>query len=255
MRRQEAAADMHRVLAVVRGTAVGAVWGEEASAVRDEQKDVLRRAAEGAQRAASSSSKDRPPTVLYAEVSGTGNPGRDLCELEALGGVYAPGGAKDGVMHVGCAKAALGHLGAASGMVGLLSALLVLQHRTAPPLAGLDGRPQLQGVEGLPIALPRAATPLRVPSSQPLLAAVSSLSVGKEGGVMAHVLLEEPGFRQGQDVEEREPLPPPKGRTEAFPWWRPPPNVVIEVTDYDEDEEEEDAEVQVIKKGKLPARK
>ncbi|MBO0885624.1 MAG: polyketide synthase, partial [Mycobacterium sp.] len=77
-----------------------------------------------------------PDDVAYLEAHGTGTPAGDPVESKAIG--RALGQLRRSRLPVGSVKSNLGHLEAGSGLAGLLEAVLVLRHRTIPPLIHAD---------------------------------------------------------------------------------------------------------------------
>jgi hypothetical protein len=234
--------------------------------------------------------------IDYAEISGAGRTVYDAREAACLAAVYggglaspnpsqenggngeiaaaaaaaaAPVAPGDGLV-VGCIKSNLGHMDAASGMAGLLKALLVLQHKAAPPQPRLAQGPHQEflslgvqvptGGRLVPIApVGNGAAPAR-----PLRVAVTSLAWS---GTNAHVLVEEcaapaAGGEEDDGVESmlahdddemeggkkeeeegvvrKRALPPLEMRRRPFPWWHvdhaPPPPPEPEEEDDDEGE-------------------
>jgi amino acid adenylation domain-containing protein len=137
-----------------------------------------------------------PSAINYVEAHGTGTPLGDPIEIASLATIFSAectaDAATDGEasetgakrisksagsglpVHVGCVKANLGHLECASGMAGLIKAVLVLQHKQAPPNAALQklnpliaetmAKHQPVG-KGPVLHFPRELEPLRGPKS------------------------------------------------------------------------------------------
>ncbi|AXX32276.1 acyltransferase domain-containing protein [Actinosynnema pretiosum subsp. pretiosum] len=189
--------DGDRVLAVVRGSAVGS-HGRSNGLMAPHpgaQEDLIRTA----HRAAGVD----PRTVDLVETHGTGTALGDPVEVNALTAVHAPGRPADRPLLLGAVKTNLGHLEAASGVAGFIKAVLALDrgeipanlHLTTPnPLLRLDERP-LAPVTAL------TAWPHR---DHPRRAGVSSFGFG---GAIAHAVLE-----QAPAVRPHEP-PEPDGST------------------------------------------
>lgn len=69
--------------------------------------------------------------VDFIEAHGTGTPLGDPVEISALGAVYGHSWKRPPL--VGAVKANLGHTEAVSGIAGLMKAMMVVEHRQAPP--------------------------------------------------------------------------------------------------------------------------
>lgn len=174
--------DGDRVLAVIRGSAVGqdgrtpGIMAPSAGA----QEAVLRSACRAAGIA--------PGDLDYVEAHGTGTRAGDPVEAAALAAVH--GAVREGgdPLLIGSVKGVIGHLEAASGAAGLLTCVLAL---------GPGRLPATPGVAGPSRAIPWASAGLRlVTEERPWptrglrrLAGVSSYGYG---GTLAHLILEEP---------------------------------------------------------------
>ena len=179
-RLDEALAKGHRIVAVIRGSAVNndgaAKVGYTAPSERG-QAEVIATAQEIA--------GVEPASIGYIETHGTGTPLGDPIELAALRAVF--GDQEPGTCALGAVKSTLGHLDAAAGVTGLIKASLALDHRRIPgnpyfespnPRLGLDASPFY--LERESIDWPAGTTPRR--------AGVSSFGIG---GTNAHMVLEE----------------------------------------------------------------
>ncbi|WP_223777888.1 type I polyketide synthase [Streptomyces sp. 135] len=126
-----------------------------------------------------------PDEVVYFEAHGTGTPVGDPLEAQAIGralGVRRISGA----LPVGSVKTNLGHLEPASGMAGLCKALLVLRHRTIPPMLHADTPHPDIDFTGLGLGLTTSRQPLPAsPTGRPVVG-VNSFGFG---GANAHVTL------------------------------------------------------------------
>ncbi|MER7332673.1 MULTISPECIES: non-ribosomal peptide synthetase/type I polyketide synthase [unclassified Micromonospora] len=127
-------------------------------------------------------------TITYLEAHGTGTPLGDPVELRAAARALRNRTDKVGFCTVGSVKPNIGHLDSCAGMAGLIKTVLMLSHRTLPPLVNLRRpNPELE-LDGSPFVL---GTELRAwpTDGAPRRAGVSALGVG---GTNAHVILEEP---------------------------------------------------------------
>lgn len=184
-----AQADGDHVYAVIRGTAVGH-GGRAASLSAPQpasQADVIVRAWEEA------GVQEGPQ---YVETHGTGTRLGDPIEVSGLTMAVErlrAGGMRIERCGLSTGKTGIGHLETAAGIAGLIRAVLALQHRIIPPLAGLRRVNELIDLSGTPFALVTVPQSWEEPTAQdrspaPRRAGVSSFGFG---GVNAHVALEE----------------------------------------------------------------
>ncbi|MER5337925.1 amino acid adenylation domain-containing protein [Micromonospora sp. NPDC002717] len=144
------------------------------------QVDVIKRALDQANIPAE--------TVSYLEAHGTGTPLGDPVELRAAARALRDRTDKVGFCTVGSVKPNIGHLDSCAGMAGLIKTVLMLSHRTLPPLVNLRRpNPELD-LDGSPFVLGTELRPWSTDGA-PRRAGVSALGVG---GTNAHVILEEP---------------------------------------------------------------
>ncbi|WP_198539338.1 type I polyketide synthase, partial [Streptomyces graminilatus] len=178
---RQALADGDRVLAVVRGSAVGSGASADGLTVPDAraQQDVLRTAYERA--------GVRADDVQYVELHGTGTPVGDPVEAAALGAVLGAGRSADGALRVGSVKTNIGHLEGAAGIAGLIKTLLSIRHRQLPPSLNFATPNPAIPLRELGLAVHTALTRWPAPD-RPLVAGVSSFGMG---GTYCHVVLAE----------------------------------------------------------------
>ncbi|MGW5498895.1 type I polyketide synthase [Streptomyces olivaceoviridis] len=189
----DALRDGDRVLAVIRGSAVGqdgrtaGIMAPSAAA----QEAVLRAACRAAGIA--------PGEVDYVEAHGTGTRAGDPVEAQALAAVHGAVRAAGDPLLIGSVKGTIGHLEAASGIAGLLSCVLALNRGRLPATPGSAGpTPAVPWADaGLRLVTDECPWPIRGPRR---LAGVSSYGYG---GTLAHLVLQEP--------------PPAPGRTRGRP--------------------------------------
>jgi acyl transferase domain-containing protein/acyl-CoA synthetase (AMP-forming)/AMP-acid ligase II/acyl carrier protein len=178
-RLSEARRQGDRVLAVVRGSAVG--HGGHTSSLTapsgPAEAEVIQQALQQA--------GVRPEAVSYVEAHGTGTALGDPIELGALAQVF--GGPRPTPLLLGSVKTNIGHLEAAAGMAGLIKVVLSLMHRSVPPHLHLSQPNPRAPWQALHSHVPARQTPW--PSEgPPRLAGVSSFGFG---GTNAHVVLQE----------------------------------------------------------------
>ncbi|WP_437581910.1 type I polyketide synthase [Sorangium sp. So ce887] len=182
-RLRDAEARGHRVLAVVRGSAVnhdGASSGITAPNGTSQQK-VLRAALDDARLA--------PAEVDVVECHGTGTSLGDPIEVQALAAVYGEGRAPERPLLLGAVKTNIGHLEAASGLAGVAKIVTALEHGALP--ATIHARPRNPHVDwdALAVRVVDAAEPwARRDEETPRRAGVSSFGLS---GTNAHVIVEE----------------------------------------------------------------
>ncbi|MBV2355206.1 SDR family NAD(P)-dependent oxidoreductase [Streptomyces sp. J2-1] len=178
-RLSDAERDGDRVLALVRGTAVGQDGDSAGLTVPNgpAQEKVIRSALAAAHLG--------PEDISYVEAHGTGTPLGDPIEFGAIGDVFVDTRTKDDPVLVGSVKTNLGHMEPASGIVGVIKTVLQLRAETVYPHVGLknpSGR------------IPWDLYPLRVPTEpEPWKAEVRRAVVNSFGfaGTIGAVVLEQ----------------------------------------------------------------
>ncbi len=179
-RLEDAVRDGHRVLAVVRGSAINNDGGEKvgytAPSIRG-QCEVIRLALARADVEASD--------IGYVEAHGTGTRLGDPIEVAALTAAFRESTQEVGACWLGAVKGNIGHTGAAAGVAGFIKTVLQLHHRELVPTAHFTRpNPEIR-LESTPfrVSVERA----RWGDGGPLLAGVSSFGIG---GTNAHAILE-----------------------------------------------------------------
>ncbi|MEU3687416.1 beta-ketoacyl synthase N-terminal-like domain-containing protein [Streptomyces narbonensis] len=156
MRLDDALAQGHPVLAVVRGSAVNHDGASSGFTVPSgpAQQEVIR--------AALADARVAPGSVGYIEAHGTGTALGDPIEVGALDAVLGTGaGERTAPVALGSVKARIGHLEAAAGIAGVLKLVLMLGDGTVPAGAQPgDGRLNpLIPWDRIALTVPREAAP------------------------------------------------------------------------------------------------
>ncbi|MFE2382427.1 SDR family NAD(P)-dependent oxidoreductase [Streptomyces misionensis] len=194
-RLSDAERDGDRILALVRGTAVGQDGDSAGLTVPNgpAQEKVIRTALAAAHLG--------PEDIQYVEAHGTGTPLGDPIEFGAIGDVFVDSHTKDRPVLVGSVKTNLGHMEPASGIVGVIKTVLQLRSGTIYPHINLNtpsGR------------IPWDLYPLRVPTEcEPWEAEVRRGVVNSFGfaGTIGAVVLEQAPERAPRDTAEEGAAP------------------------------------------------
>ena len=177
----KAQADGDRILAVVRGSAVGQDGARSGLTVPNgpAQAALIRRALAEAGAA--------PGDVGYLEAHGTGTALGDPIEAEALVSVFGRDVQRKEPLVLGSLKTNVGHMESAAGIGGLIKAVLAVSRGEIPPhLHFRRENPELR-LADIPARIPTKLQPWPGASGR-RLAGVSSFG---SCGTIAHVLVEE----------------------------------------------------------------
>ncbi|WP_371681563.1 type I polyketide synthase [Streptomyces sp. NBC_01276] len=199
-RLSDAVAAGDRVLALVRGTAIGQD-GESAGLSAPNGT-----AQEAVMRAALANARLEPGDIQYVEAHGTGTPLGDPIELGSVNGVFGASHDKDDPLVIGSLKANLGHMEPAAGLGGLIKVITQMRAGTFFPHVwrNLSGR------------IPWDTYPIEVATKErPWKAPVRRATVngfGVAGAIAVAVLEEAPA----PDTAPPAGTAPPAAREEAY---------------------------------------
>ncbi|CAM9641902.1 unnamed protein product [Scytosiphon promiscuus] len=172
-RLEDATNDGDRVLAVIKGSAVGHN-GRSATLTAPNGTSQRATIAAALREAGPSTVSLLPWQVSYVEAHGTGTALGDPVEFGALRAVYGVERSAETPLVIGAVKSNIGHLEGAAGMSGLIKTILVLAHGSAPPnLHASDVNPRID-LSSLPALLPSAGEPTRLSQRRPCSPAPSA---------------------------------------------------------------------------------
>ncbi|MEU3724192.1 beta-ketoacyl synthase N-terminal-like domain-containing protein [Streptomyces sp. NPDC031705] len=190
-RLSDALADGDRVLALVRGTAIGQD-GESAGLSAPNGT-----AQEAVMRAALANARLEPGDIQYVEAHGTGTPLGDPIEMGSVNGVFGASHDKEDPLVIGSLKANLGHMEPAAGLGAVIKVIAQMRAGAFFPHVwrNLSGRIPW---ENYPITVAAEERPWKAPVRR---ATVNGFGVA---GAIAVAVLEEPPVPEAAATEHEE---------------------------------------------------
>ncbi|KAL8663152.1 MAG: hypothetical protein Q9202_004084 [Teloschistes flavicans] len=182
-RLQDAECDGDHILAVLKGSAVGA--DGRTNGIMAPNQYAQERVAKQALKVAGVSAE----SISYIEAHATSTSLGDPTECSAMANVYGSRARPPGSLpcYIGSIKPNIGHLEAGAGVMGLIKAIMVVQKGVIPPQANLiTPTTKIDWAKSM-LALVTEATDLS--TGRPLRAAIASYGYG---GTVSHAIIEAP---------------------------------------------------------------
>jgi acyl transferase domain-containing protein/NADPH:quinone reductase-like Zn-dependent oxidoreductase/acyl carrier protein len=180
-RLSDARRDGDRVLAIVRGSAIG----QDGESAGLSVPNGISQAA--VMRAALANAMLEPGDIQYVEAHGTGTPLGDPIEMGAINDVFAGSHSKDEPLTVASVKTNLGHMEPVAGIGGLVKTVLQLRNGTFFPHLNFDTPSGRIPWDAYPVTVPTTCLPWQ---AAPRRAMINSF--GFAGAIAAAVVEEAP---------------------------------------------------------------
>lgn len=179
---EDAIEDEDHILAVLKGSAVGADGRTNGIMAPNQQ------AQERVARQALKEARLLPGSISYIEAHATSTPVGDPTECAAMANIYGSGARQPGSQpcFIGSVKSNIGHLEAGAGVLGFIKAIMVLQNGLIPPQSNLT-TPSTK-IDWEKSLLKAVTEPTPWPTNgRPRRAAIASYGYG---GTVSHAIIE-----------------------------------------------------------------
>jgi acyl transferase domain-containing protein/acyl carrier protein len=141
-----------------------------------------------------------PESISYVEAHGTGTKLGDPIEIKALTEAFREFTPKKRFCAVGSVKTNIGHTTMSAGVASVLKVLLSLKYKRIPPSLNFKQENEHINFQESPFYVNTRLSEWKTENNQPRRAAVSSFGFG---GTNAHLVIEEPPFREFRSSTEK----------------------------------------------------